>query len=359
MARRIRVYRSSDWVISVKPPSYLHESAGFRFGFLRYLPCMSRKFVDPREEVGRLWKSSSRCRVVISMLLHAPAKINLFLELRGKMPSGFHELETVMSTISWFDTLSFQKNTTESIELKVMTVSEGGKSSAPQDDVPHGPDNLVYKAIESLRQEAGVQQGLSVKLLKRIPAQAGLGGGSSDAATALVGANELWGLGYSKQRLAQIAGRLGSDIPFFIYGGFARCTGRGEVIEPLRAYTNLSVVVVKPPVGLPTAEVFRNCSIPEQPETGQGLIEAIRHSDSRAIAGTMFNRLAEPASRLTPWIDKLCSEFERTGCLGALMSGSGSSCFGVYPNARVAREAASHLGTNMGLCVTVAHTLAG
>ncbi|MDP7379527.1 MAG: hypothetical protein QF516_15650, partial [Pirellulaceae bacterium] len=108
-----------------------------------------------------------------------------------------------------------------------------------------------------------------------------------------------------------------------------------------------------------TAEVFRNCSIPEQPETGQGLIEAIRHSDSRAIAGTMFNRLAEPARRLTPWIDKLCSEFERTGCLGALMSGSGSSCFGVYPNARVAREAASHLGTNMGLCVTVAHTLAG
>jgi 4-diphosphocytidyl-2-C-methyl-D-erythritol kinase len=294
-----------------------------------------------------------------SMLLHAPAKINLFLELHSKMASGFHELETVMATVSWFDTLSFRRNDSEQIHLDVRLATAGEAEGFPPDGIPQGRGNLVYQAVEALKQEAGVEQGLSITLVKRIPAQAGLGGGSSDAATALLGANDLWGLGYSKERLAEIAGRLGSDIPFFIYGGFARCVGRGEQIHPLHCFANLSLVIAKPPVGLATADVFRNSIIPEQPKTGQGLIEALRNSDSRAIARTMFNRLADPASRLTPWIEKLCSGFARTGSLGALMSGSGSACFGIYPTALAARTAAAQLKADDGTRVAVVHTLAG
>lgn len=294
-----------------------------------------------------------------SMLLHAPAKVNLFLELHRKMASGFHELETVMATVSWFDTLSFRKNDSEQIDLEVRMATGGRVEDSSPEGIPQGRGNLVYQAVEALKQEAGVEQGLSITLEKRIPAQAGLGGGSSDAATALLGANDLWGLGYSKERLAELAGRLGSDIPFFIYGGFARCVGRGEQVHPLRSFANLSLVIAKPPVGLATADVFRNSIIPEQPQSGQGLIEAIQNSDSRAVARTMFNRLADPASRLTPWIEKLSSDFSRTGSMGTLLSGSGSACFGIYPTARAARIAAAQLKGDEGTRVAVVHTLAG
>ncbi len=180
------------------------------------------------------------------IIIRCPAKLNLFLEVLGKRADGFHDLDTVMQAIGLCD------------ELRITPGEEGeGLSLACSDaSLPTDSRNLVLRAALALRERTGCRRGARLSLTKRIPMQAGLGGGSSDAAGALVGLNAAWGLGLSREELRQVAATVGSDVAFFLYGGTARCTGRGEVVEPVPAPAVFHYVLVCPNVGVSTADAY-------------------------------------------------------------------------------------------------------
>jgi 4-diphosphocytidyl-2-C-methyl-D-erythritol kinase len=195
-----------------------------------------------------------------------------------------------------------------------------------------------------------------MSLVKRIPAAAGLGGASSDAAAALVAANLGWNLGWTRERLMELAAELGSDVPFFLTEvGAAVCRGRGEQIAPLRA-ARLHVVVVRPPVGLSTPQVYRRCRPAAAPASVQNLRQALECGNAAGVARQLANRLQAPAAELTTWIGQLEDEFSRQDCLGHQMSGSGSSYFGICRSARHAQRVASRLRARQAGMVYAAAT---
>ncbi len=223
---------------------------------------------------------------------------------------------------------------------------------------PADQQNLVVRAVEALATAAGLAPWGQMKLLKRIPPQAGLGGGSSDAAAALVLANAAWGLNYSPPRLAELAAELGSDVPFFLAGESAVCRGRGERVDPVAAMPRLDVVVVKPPAGIDTAAAYRGASLPGQfpwmpstpPAADWGIWSPPFAVAPLAQAGRlMTNRLQDAAAGLCHGIDEIGAVFDRLSCYGRQMTGSGSACFGVMRSARHARWAAGLLSSwNLG-----------
>ena len=179
--------------------------------------------------------------------------------------------------------------------------------------------------------------------MKRIPAAAGLGGGSSDAAAALVAANEGWRLGRSREELAAWAAELGSDVPFFLAGSSAVCRGRGERVEPVVEFGAMSFVVVYPPEGLSTAAVYGACRPAEEARSSRPLLEALKRGDWRQAGRRLWNRLQPAAEALSPWVGRLREEFSRLDCLGHGMSGSGTAYYGLYRHARQAQRSARRL----------------
>jgi 4-diphosphocytidyl-2-C-methyl-D-erythritol kinase len=179
-------------------------------------------------------------------------------------------------------------------------------------------------------------------LTKRIPSASGLGGASSDAAAALVAANLGWRLAWPRERLAEVAAEIGSDVPFFLTRGAAICRGRGERIEPIEP-GRLYVVVVRPPVGLSTPRVYLACQPTASPVGCERVAAALRRGQVAAVARMLNNRLEESAATLTTWIGRLRQEFSRLDVLGHQMSGSGSSYFGICRHARHARRVAARL----------------
>ena len=298
------------------------------------------------------------------LTLHAPAKVNLTLEILARRPDGFHELETLMLAVSVCDTLTIES--TAAGELQVRCEWAAGLLAVAADlqvcqssiwqDLPATKDNLVYKALDRLRVASGTTQGARVTLTKRIPAQAGLGGASADAAAVLLAANEAWNLNWPRSRLAEVAASLGSDVAFFLTCGAAVCRGRGEQIEVIRA-PRLALVIVRPPVGLSTPAVYKHC----RPQPGQHAAAemqvAFARGDLSAAARSMHNGLQGPAERLSPWIGRLQQVFATTGAVGHQMSGSGSSYFGLFWQMGQARRIARRLrGMNFG-AVLVAQTV--
>jgi 4-diphosphocytidyl-2-C-methyl-D-erythritol kinase len=211
------------------------------------------------------------------------------------------------------------------------------------EELPQGIDNIAVRAIRLLGERAGIDRPADIRLTKRIPSAAGLGGGSSDAAAALVAANAAWNLNWPRARLGELAAELGSDVPFFLYSGPAVCRGRGEQIEPVRRFGKLHVVVVRPPAGLSTAAVYQACRPSVSPLPVEPLLEALWQGDARSLGGRMHNALQGAARRLSPWIDRLAGEFDGMDCLGSQMSGSGSSYFGICRNAGHAQAVARRL----------------
>lgn len=283
----------------------------------------------------------------VDVLLQAPAKLNLFFEVLAKREDGYHEVETLMCPIDLYDTLYFREEPSGQLELRCQRVHGAGGPTAPRgEELPEGRDNLVLRAVELLRRRAGIDSGARLRLTKRIPIAAGLGGGSSDAAAALVAANRGWGLGWAPGKLAQISAELGSDVPFFLAGGPAVCRGRGERVEPLAVAAGLHFVVVCPPVGLSTAAVYEVCRPARHPRTLAPMLNALAQGDIEQTGRLFFNRLQPAAERLSPWIERLQRRFADEDCLGHGMSGSGTSYFGLCRHARHARRVARRLEAN-------------
>jgi 4-diphosphocytidyl-2-C-methyl-D-erythritol kinase len=284
-----------------------------------------------------------------------------------KRSDGFHEIETLMTAVTLCDTLEFTPRESGEISLACQwgcgfaarTLAMGGShldstSEEPLGDLPTGQDNIVWRAVQRLRARSGVSLGAHIRLTKRIPAAAGLGGASSDAAAALIAANIGWNLALTRQELFAIAAELGSDISFFLGRGAAICRGRGERIEGVRL-PRLHVVIVRPPVALSTPQVYQECH-PAPGASSEPLVQTLAGGHVAAASRMLNNRLEAAAARLTPWIARLRGEFQRQHVLGYQMSGSGSSYFGICRHARQARRVAARLRSRRAGTVFAAAT---
>jgi len=272
------------------------------------------------------------------LVVQAPAKVNLFLELHGQRADGYHNLETLIVQVDLFDTLAFTAHDT--LELR-----------CDDPGLPTDERNLVLKAARLLQQHTGSTAGARMHLQQQIPHEAGLGGGSSDAASTLVALNQLWNLHLPVDDLAGLAGQLGSDVPSFLLGP-CWCTGRGEVVRPLPDGPTLNMVLVKPPVGCSTAEVYRRVSLPAVPQSGEAILQAWTQHDVPAIATAMMNRLQTAAFGLQPAVKRLYDAVTAQRPLATLLCGSGSTVLAVLADqpsaARLARRLTDELAHHGG-----------
>jgi 4-diphosphocytidyl-2-C-methyl-D-erythritol kinase len=283
-------------------------------------------------------------RSAVEVAIQTPAKLNLFFEVLAKRGDGYHEIETLMCPIDLFDTVHFCTASNGEIDFRCeLSRGFGAGQSANLGVIPGGCENLAVRAVELLRRRAGVKEGAVLQLVKRIPAASGLGGGSSDAAAALVAANIGWRLDWPRDELARLAAELGSDVPFFLADGAAICRGRGERIETIPGLGELHFVLVRPPEGLSTPAVYGACRPAERPKSATSVVEAFTVGNLGEAGRLLFNRLEPAATRLSSWIFRLQRLLERSDCLGHAMSGSGSAYFGLCRHALHARRVARRL----------------
>ena len=264
-----------------------------------------------------------------SVRVRCPAKVNLGLWVLGRRPDGYHEIDTILQTIALEDVLEL-----------IRTELPGIRFSAAGRPIPGEGPNLVERAWDLLAAERPElkKAGVTARLLKRIPVGAGLGGGSSDAAGLLAGANSLFGLGLGTADLERLAAKLGSDVPFFIQGGTARATGRGERLRQLRPLPPVWGVVVSPPVAVSTSWAY---GLLRKRLTLRGsgasiLASAVARGDVGAAVDARFNAFEDVVLSQIPQLARLMDSFVAAGAWSALLSGSGSS---LYSLARTEVEA--------------------
>jgi 4-diphosphocytidyl-2-C-methyl-D-erythritol kinase len=284
---------------------------------------------------------SKRSGTARRLVLSAAAKVNLTLEVLGRRSDGYHEIVTVMQAVDLSDRLVLED--ADVLELR---------STAP--DVPTDGTNLALKAAANLRAAAGSSRGVRITLEKRIPVAAGLGGGSADAAAVLVGLNRLWGLRWPAARLAEVAVTLGMDVPFFLRGGAALGTGRGERLEPLPSCA-LALVLVNPRVAASTAEIYSGV-VPAMYSDGartRGMTAALRSRQPSRVAAALGNSLERVATSRYSDVEQMEAALLAAGALGAAMSGSGLTVFGVARSYDHARQIRNRIGRARWACWAV------
>ena len=283
----------------------------------------------------------------------AAAKINLDLRILGQRSDGFHEVQTLIQTIDLTDEIRATVAPSDVLDLQV----------TPAGAVSSGIDNLIMRAAEALRRHTGVKAGARLELAKRIPIGAGLGGGSSDAAAALVLLDFLWDLHLHPFELQNLAAEIGSDVPFFLTGGLALATGRGEIVRPLPDLVDCGVVVCTPPLEVATVDVYdRFASGPRlTPRGSKATVDAfVAGLDN---AGTIVlpwqdlgNDLEPVVVENWPEVGRAVTALQTLGPLCAAVTGSGAAAFAVFPDLEAARDGADgldeswnvHVGSTLG-----------
>ena len=266
------------------------------------------------------------------MKVRAFAKINLCLDVLRRKDNGYHEVEMVMTNVDIFDVLEIKELEEKKILLKSYNT-----------DLAMDETNLIYKAIVLLQNETDKDFGVEVLLEKNIPMEAGMAGGSADAAATLKAVNELFKLGVSDERLLELGASLGADIPFCIMGGTVLASGIGEKLRRLSPLPKMKLLIVKPKAGLSTKKVYESLDIDGLNKAGfihkdVGEMVSVIESDEadktkiEKIAGRLDNILEVPSIRLLPLIADIKQKMLDNNCLGALMSGSGTAIFGIYEN---------------------------
>ena len=281
-----------------------------------------------------------------TLVIRAPAKLNLSLAVLARRPDGFHEIESLMVPVTLHDTLRVRRRDDAAITLAVRYAGRlaGAAGRALARDVPVDDSNLVVRAARALREQAGVTAGLDIELVKEIPSGAGLGGGSSDAAAVLVAAAAAWGLDWSRDRLAALGAGIGSDVPWFFTAVAAVVRGRGERVTPVAGVPPLPAVIACPATGLSTAAVYAACT-PDAARRGDAerLAAALAAGGLPAATPLMHNALEAPARRLCADVDRLLAALARAGAAGPRLTGSGSACFAVCRTVAEARGIAARL----------------
>jgi 4-diphosphocytidyl-2-C-methyl-D-erythritol kinase len=252
--------------------------------------------------------------------LRAFAKVNYALEVRGLRGDGYHEIRTVMQSVSLAD------------EVEIERAEEGFELQTGCTDAGPPEENTVRKAWKLMCGLVGAELPVRIRLHKRIPSRAGLGGGSADAAATLYGINELLGLGLNYEELNDVGGWIGADVPFCLLGGTALGGGVGDILAPLPAPPAHYLVLAKPERGAETAEIYR--AYDERPRRGVASVEAVvaglRSGDLPALAGAVGNDLEPVTGELVPEVEAYREELLRTGALGAAMSGTGTAVYGIF-----------------------------
>jgi 4-diphosphocytidyl-2-C-methyl-D-erythritol kinase len=269
--------------------------------------------------------------------LESPCKVNLVLNILGKRPDGFHELETVMLPVPLTDRLRFELSASTS----ALTLTCSDPALAVDST------NLVHRAATAFLGEAGIQQGLRLHLEKRIPMAAGLGGGSGNAATTLLGLNQLFGNPLTPGVLHRLAAGLGSDVPFFLQSKPALATGRGEQVTSLesqRALSGCALFLVHPGFGISTPWAYRELArfpsaINGTPGRAQAMAQALQSEDRNQVGSMLYNSLEAPALEKYPVLSVYQEFLAKAGASGQLMSGSGSTTFALFSDLEAARKA--------------------
>ncbi|HEY0459083.1 MAG TPA: 4-(cytidine 5'-diphospho)-2-C-methyl-D-erythritol kinase [Pyrinomonadaceae bacterium] len=255
-----------------------------------------------------------------SFTLPSFAKINWLLRILGKREDGFHELCTIFQTVSLFDEITFEPG--ESVTL-----------NCADEMIPSDESNLIVQAALLLQKEFDVKAGAKIHLEKRIPAPGGLGGGSSNAAIALVGLATLWDLEIGFEKLVEIGARLGSDVPFFLYGGTALGTGRGEEIFPLQDLDEKLLLIATPPVNVSTADAFARTGAPRLTnETSKSILKICQNEAARfnPRQRELSNDFEESIFGTDPEIARVKERLLSLGAKQAILSGSGASVFALF-----------------------------
>lgn len=256
-----------------------------------------------------------------TLQLKAYAKINLGLDVVRKREDGYHEVRMIMQSVKLFDKLTFHLLEEDTIRLKT------NLGFLPVDE-----NNLVYQAVKLLKERYHVQQGLEIDLFKCIPVAAGMAGGSTDCAAALVGASRLFDLQLSKEQLMELGVQLGADVPYCIMRGTALSEGIGEILTPLPSIPDCKILIAKPPIAVSTKFVYEHLDaqgIEKHPDI-DGMIEAIQAGSLKGITDRLENVLETVTIPAYPVIDEIKQEMIQGGALNALMSGSGPTVFGIF-----------------------------
>ena len=262
--------------------------------------------------------------------LKALAKINLGLDVLGKSENGYHDVRMIMQSIYLYDEVKIEKKDTPEIEV----VSN-------LNFLPTGEDNIAYKAARLLQEEFKISDGVKITLKKHIPVAAGLAGGSSNAAAVLFGMNRMFRLGLSQKSLMERGVKLGADVPYCIMRGTVLAEGIGEELHKLPAMPKCTVLIAKPPVSVSTKTVYEaldSKEITEHPDI-DGIIEGLERQDLKKIAGCMGNVLEDVTIPMHPVIDEIKQVMKDCEALGATMSGSGPTVFGLFESRARARDA--------------------
>lgn len=249
--------------------------------------------------------------------LKAPAKINLTLDVLGKRPDGYHEIEMVMTTVDLADRISITALEADRIII-----------DCPTAYVPLDERNHAYQAAKIVKETFGITRGVHIQIEKNIPIAAGLAGGSSDAAATIKALNQLWDLNMDVEKMAELGAKVGSDVSFCVYGGTAIARGRGEKIEPISSPPSCWVVLAKPPIGVSTADVYGALNVANLgPGKTREMVEAIKHKDFREVCTHLSNHLEDVTLNLYPEVRRIKETMRRSGAEGVLMSGSGPTVF--------------------------------
>ncbi len=276
------------------------------------------------------------------MQVMARAKINWTLDVLGKQPDGYHQLDMLLQSVALCDTIMLAPGETLTLRL-----SQGAR-------VPDTEDNLVLKAAKALKEATGCTKGADIYLQKNIPIGAGMGGGSADAAAVLAGLNKLWELSLSVEELQKIGLAAGADVPFCLRGGLMRARGIGEILEPLPCARQFWLVVVQPCRGLGTKKVFTTLEWEKTPESSrpdtQSAILALEQGDLTVLCHAMGNALQPTSETLRPEIRVAVQALRLAGARQAMMTGSGSAVYGVFASAVHARSALGALKRRWPAC---------
>lgn len=251
--------------------------------------------------------------------LHASAKINLFLDILSKREDGYHNIRTIFSEIDLYDNLNFTLTKNDTVQI------------LSQIDFVSVEKNLIYKVAVFIKNKYNVKDGVEIEMEKKIPIAAGLGGGSSDAASTIKALNLLWNLNLSDSDMHDIAALFGSDINFFLQGGTALGEGRGEQIKPVKEIDIENIFLVNPGFEISSKEAYANIDITSENENWEHLIQTENTK-------YCFNKLEKGIKKIYPEIENITSYLKKNGATNAILSGSGATVIGFCPNRKIAEK---------------------
>lgn len=261
--------------------------------------------------------------------IKAYAKINLGLDVVGRLPNGYHEVRMVMQTVGIYDVLTFEKT------------EQGIVITTDSEELPTGGDNLIYKAVKLMFDQYGITQGVRIHLEKNIPIAAGMAGGSTDAAAAMKGINELFALGCSKETLMELGVRIGADVPYCVMGGTALAEGIGEKLTALTPAPECYLLIAKPDINVSTKYVYEHLDADDSYEHPDidGMVKAISEGNLDGVLERLGNVLESVTVAAYPVIDIIKRRMRELGAAGSMMSGSGPTVFGIFTEKEKAGEA--------------------